>query len=109
MKELRRASMLSVQLREYALANRHLKLPDQLRDRLKASPCCSCHMSSAPVDLHHFLGSVHGMKSADLFVVPVCRPCHTLRENDPEFRDECCLTWIQYAAGFLNAVANGHA
>jgi len=52
--------------------------------------------------MHHFLGSVHGLKSSDMFRVPVCRECHTKRENDPTFRDECAIFWMKWAALYLS-------
>lgn len=97
---IQRASFEWLSLREWAMRPGivGLKFPADVRRWFRSNPCVKCQTVTAPRDLHHFFGSVGPMKSPDVFVVPVCRPCHTAHENNPAFRDECLLAWVRLAA-----------
>jgi hypothetical protein len=73
---------------------RHVFLTEPQRSRrylqwVKTIPCVLCvenHLTPAEgtTDPHHLFGSVHGLKSSDLTVVPLCREHHQEAEAHPE-------------------------
>jgi hypothetical protein len=102
---LARASMESVCIRDFALKFSGMRMPAALEQYLRAAPCVNCNKPAS--DMHHVFGSVGGMKSADVYRVPVCRPCHTEHENSPAFRDYCIAAWVMLVGRFLSDVAVG--
>lgn len=98
--ELKRGSLNSVLLRDFALTFKGIAMPPGMERWMRGQRCVNCTRNPAS-DLHHFLGSTQGMKSADIFRVPVCRECHTVRENDPTFRDDCIVEWCRLVALFI--------
>ena len=72
------------------------------KEYIKSMPCVKC---GAPADdPHHILGSVHGLKSSDLFCVPVCRGCHQFYENNPTENHWLILETIKIQADFIKQV-----
>jgi len=98
---LARASIESVQMRDWALKNHGYKYPARVKKWMRLQPCIVCQGRAD--DLHHIFGSVGSLKSADVFTVPVCRSCHTLNENKPEFRDICMIEWMKLIARCLSS------
>jgi len=50
---------------------------------------------------HHIFGSVGGMKSADIFVVPLCRECHEYHESNPAANYNLMEHWMIMVAKLL--------
>lgn len=50
-------------------------------DWVASRKCAACGEDAA--EAHHLFGSVFGMKSSDLFVVPICRKHHIELQNAP--------------------------
>ena len=94
--------MLYKRLRSFALHDpvRSSKWLSHIR-RL---PCCECG-THPPSEPHHLLGSVHGLKSSDIFTVPLCRPCHDKHEREPKRNPElieCAVKVMhEYLRGLL--------
>jgi len=66
---------------------RNIALTAPVKDKLllaltREQPCCLCG-HGAPSDPHHVFGSAVSLKSSDVFVVPLCRDCHTKVEAAP--------------------------
>lgn len=64
---------------------------------------CSRHPGQR-AEPHHIFGSVHGMKSSDIFTVPVCRSCHEYFEANPLANDGLILEWAKIAHRFIAEV-----
>lgn len=44
---------------------------------VRTLPCCGCETQAPEVDAHHCIADRHSSaKHSDLFVLPLCRPCH---------------------------------
>ena len=70
---------------------------------VKEHPCCLC--GAREVSPHHIFGSVHGMKSADLFTAPLCLRCHERIQAMPLDSDgnvACLLVWVGLVREYLN-------
>mgnify|MGYP001609770200 CR=1 FL=1 len=61
-------------------------------DKVKSLPCIRC--DGPADDPHHIFGSMMSLKSSDLMVVPVCRPCHDWYEAHPLSKQELIMPWI---------------
>lgn len=70
---------------------------------VKGQPCCVCGREG-PSDPHHFLGSVHGLKSSDLYTVPLCRRCHDQIELRGELNGGMLEAWVHMVGGLAMAV-----
>ena len=66
----------------------------QILDRVKSMPCIRCGKPAD--DPHHFLGSLHSLKSSDLYTVPVCRGCHDIYERNPKENPGLALLWVEH-------------
>ena len=69
--------MIGKRLRNFALTK---PVRSELwKRKIKAMQCTNCHHLAD--DPHHIFGSVHGLKSSDICIVPLCRTCHEYFEE----------------------------
>ena len=64
--------------------------------------CVLCH---APADDPHHVrthrfGSGTGIKPDDVYVIPICRPCHRLIEANPVTYKEDQIFWVAQTLAF---------
>lgn len=83
---------------------RSYSLTDPARNRrwlddVKAGTCALC--GGSPCDPHHFLGSVHSLKSSDFFTVPVCRNCHNEIDGNIPSNARLIEAWAKLVHEFL--------
>ena len=82
---------------------------DEYLDWIRMKPCCACG-AGAPSDPHHVAvdGQAMGSKPSDLYVIPLCRICHTKLEageriltREEQYRVICRLMgeWIRRFKG----------
>jgi hypothetical protein len=66
---------------------------------IKHGPCVICHRRGT--DPHHIFGSVHGLKSSDLFTVPLCRECHDKHDGNVKANAALMEVWMHLVHDIL--------
>lgn len=73
---------------------------DKYRAWVKSRPCARCS-DGGPCDPHHVFGSAMSLKSSDEFTVPLCRKCHELIQDSPEWREKMMYGMVKTMAQYI--------
>lgn len=84
-------------LRAFALSDPY-RSPEWL-EFIRRKPCLFHSYERA--EPHHFLGSTHGLKSSDIFTVPLCRECHEFYHRNPGENTILMTWWMILAHGWI--------